>query len=104
MSNKGLNSNEALDESTATNSSVRLSGARRAKEIPHFLAIKDYRRDCRNSDRGRRLPSVAPLDTSKLLTSYPGQGPCRLRLSNGRRCKGDDVATSRPSDSGILKL
>src|SRR5438132_11530760 len=45
MSNKGLNSNEALDESTATNSSVTLSGIRREKEAVIALDIKDYTPD-----------------------------------------------------------
>src|SRR5438132_11580163 len=45
MSNKGLNSNEALDESTATNSSVTLSGIRRVKEAVIALDIKDYTPD-----------------------------------------------------------
>jgi hypothetical protein len=34
-----LNSKESFDESTATSSSVRLSGARRVKEIPDRLDI-----------------------------------------------------------------
>src|SRR5438477_7254683 len=60
MSNKGLNSNEALDESTATNSSVTLSGIRREKEAPTDLDITDYSRNPGNSepgleDRSRRL-------------------------------------------------
>ena len=42
MSNKGLNSNEARDESTATNSSVTLSGIRREKEALTDLDIEDY--------------------------------------------------------------
>src|SRR5678810_1153725 len=50
MSNKGLNSNEALEESTATNSSVTLSGIRREKETPTDLDIKNYRLDPGNSD------------------------------------------------------
>src|SRR5713101_5056719 len=45
MSNKGLNSKEALDESTATNSSVTLSGIRREKEAPTDLDITDYSRN-----------------------------------------------------------
>src|SRR5207249_5727528 len=53
ISNKGLNSNEALEESTATNSSVILSGIRREKEAPDGLDIEDYRPDSENSDRGR---------------------------------------------------
>src|SRR6266542_803989 len=53
MSNRGLNSNDALEESTTTSSSVMLSGIRRVKEIPRFLAIKDYRRYRGNSYRDR---------------------------------------------------
>src|SRR5438046_7203671 len=53
MSNKGLNSNEALEESTATNSSGILSGIRREKEAPDGLDIEDYRPDSENSDRSR---------------------------------------------------
>src|SRR5206468_5464612 len=49
MSNKGLNSNEALEESTATNSSVTLSGIRREKEAMIALGIKDY-----TTDAGKR--------------------------------------------------
>src|SRR6266702_4602022 len=52
-SNKGLNSNEALEESTATNSSVMLSGARREKEVPGFLDIQEHTTDSQNSDPGR---------------------------------------------------
>src|SRR5439155_9675225 len=52
MSNKGLNSNEALEESTATNSSVILSGIRREKEAPDGLDIEHYTPDLGNSDRG----------------------------------------------------
>jgi len=39
MSNKGLNSNEALEESTATNCSVTWSGIRRVKEAVIALDI-----------------------------------------------------------------
>ncbi len=53
VSNKGLNSKEALDESTAINSSVMLSGARRVKEIADRLDTQDYSIDPQNSDRGR---------------------------------------------------
>jgi hypothetical protein len=49
MSNKGLNSKEALDESTATNSSVTLSGIRREKEAPTDLDIEHYSRNPGNS-------------------------------------------------------
>src|ERR1043166_3576922 len=52
ISNKGLNSKEAFDESTATSSSVRLSGARRVKEKD----IQEYRIDPGNSDEGRDQP------------------------------------------------
>jgi hypothetical protein len=51
MSNNGLNSKEAVDESTATSSSVRLSGARRVKEIADRLDIREYRINPGNSDR-----------------------------------------------------
>jgi len=50
MSNNGLNSKEAFDESTATSSSVRLSGARRVNEIADRLDIQEYRIDPGNSD------------------------------------------------------
>src|SRR5438105_6005249 len=52
VSNKGLNSKEAFDESTAISSSVMQSGARRVKEKADRLDIKDYRTDPGNSDRG----------------------------------------------------
>src|SRR5437763_17193880 len=54
ISNNGLNSKEALDESTATNSSVTLSGIRREKEAPTDLDITDYSRNPGNSEPGRR--------------------------------------------------
>ena len=60
MSNKGLNSNEALEESTATNSSVTLSGIRRAKETPEGLNIEDYTPDHRKYRRAR-VETRAPL-------------------------------------------
>src|SRR5438270_750018 len=50
VSNKGLNSKEALDESTATNSSVTLSGIRREKEAPDGLDIEYHSTDPENSD------------------------------------------------------
>src|SRR5205814_5853318 len=53
MSNRGLNSNEALEESTSTNSSVRLSGIRRLKEAVIALDIKDYSTERRKSIRLR---------------------------------------------------
>jgi hypothetical protein len=55
VSNKGLNSKEALDESTATNSSVTLSGIRREKETPADLDIEDYTPDPEDSDRQRAV-------------------------------------------------
>ncbi len=55
MSNKGLNSNEALEESTATNSSVTLSGIRREKEAMIALDIKDY-----TTDAGKRQKTEDP--------------------------------------------
>src|SRR6184192_3466280 len=58
MSNKGLNSNEALDESTATNSSVTLSGIRREKEALVALDIEDYTPDPRDSDPPSRSASA----------------------------------------------
>jgi hypothetical protein len=58
MSNKGLNSNDALEESTVTNASVMLSGIRRLKEAPGALDIQDYRTDPGNSDeRGLEIAS-----------------------------------------------
>src|SRR5437762_8934602 len=53
MSNRGLNSNEALEESTSTNSSVRLSGIRRLKEAVIALDIKDYSTERRKRQRTR---------------------------------------------------
>jgi len=50
ISNNGLNSKESFDESTATSSSVRLSGARRVNEIADRLDIQEYRIDPGNSD------------------------------------------------------
>src|SRR5213076_1562989 len=70
ISNNGLNSKAAFDESTAINSSVMLSGARRVKEMPERLDIQDYRPDSENSDPARfvrpshqrsRSLSVVPL-------------------------------------------
>src|SRR5215472_7005227 len=53
MSNNGLNSNAALEESTATSASVMLSGIRRLKEKRGALDIQDYTTIPGNSD-GRR--------------------------------------------------
>ena len=51
-SNRPLNSNDALEESTATNSSVMLSGIRREKVAPGFLDIEEPTTNSQNSDRG----------------------------------------------------
>src|SRR5205823_2517463 len=78
MSNKGLNSNEALEESTATNSSVTLSGIRREKEAMIALGIKDYTTDRRQSTR---IPSIvsrllpAALDRHLVATPAMSQFP-----------------------------
>jgi hypothetical protein len=61
VSNKGLNSKEALDESTATNSSVTLSGIRREKETPADLDIEDYTPEPRNCDRQRGVQEHTAL-------------------------------------------
>jgi hypothetical protein len=62
--NNGLNSKEAFDESAATSSSVRLSGARRVKEND----IQEYRIDPGNSDEGGDQP----------------ESPCQRQLSTRR--------------------
>ena len=70
MSNRGLNSNVALEENAATSSSVILSGARREKEAPDGLDIADYRRDAensylaRNSSHGLSMWLVGNSDTA----------------------------------------
>ncbi len=69
MSNNGLNSNEALDESTATNSSVTLSGIRRVKEAPTDLDITDYSRNPGNSDPP--CISAAPAALDRYLAAEP---------------------------------
>src|SRR5205823_4799193 len=74
MSNKGLNSNEALEERTATNSSVILSGIRREKEAPDGLDIEDYRPDSENSDRGR--------NQSQKSAVCQGESVLRIRRRN----------------------
>src|SRR5438067_9311723 len=50
VSNKGLNSKEAFDESTAISSSGMLSGPRRVKVRPGRLDICEYSTDPQNSD------------------------------------------------------
>ena len=69
MSNKGLNSNEALDESTPTNSSVTLSGIRRVKDTPDGLDIEDYSTDAGNSHEAK---SDVRDQRSEVRTSRPG--------------------------------
>src|SRR2546430_17029493 len=73
MSNKGLNSNEALDESTATNSSVTVSGIRRVKDAVIALDIKDYSRNPGKSD--------PPSFRAGLALNY---GATSIRLPNKR--------------------
>ena len=80
MSNKGLNSNEALHESTATNSSVTLSGIRRMKETPDGLDIEDYRPDHRKCELEQKVDlNVAKRQRSaayaKPTASQGGQKP-----------------------------
>src|SRR5438093_3907363 len=76
MSNKGLNSNEALDESTATNSSVTLSGIRREKEAMIALDIKDYTTDAGKRQKiedpnSRHCVSAASRTARPLPRGYP---------------------------------
>src|ERR1700719_1988861 len=93
MSNKGLNSKEALDESTATNSSVTLSGIRREKEAPTDLDITHYSRNPGKSHRGRDLTAdYADLPGSKNAGSKESRrrtGVSRLRAAGAglRRAK-----------------
>src|SRR5438445_5122621 len=99
MSNKGLNSKEALDESTATNSSVTLSGIRREKEAPTDLDITDYSRNPGNSEPGRRdqksQAAGAPLSVNCILAA-----PAALdRLARG--CTGH---VTRPTRSIRARL
>src|SRR5204863_1712796 len=88
-SNKGLNSNEALDESTATSSSVMLSGARRVKEAPDGLDIWDYSTDPGNSDsaaRSRFPISMSPARRALRPGRHPDRGtPVRLRSGQAMR-------------------
>src|SRR6185369_4121676 len=57
MSNNALNSKEALEDRTATSSSVMLSGARRVKEAD-ALDITHYIRDPGNSHRLDKLMQI----------------------------------------------
>src|SRR5438552_6503328 len=103
MSNKGLNSNEALEESTATNSSVTLSGIRREKEAMIALGIKDYTTDRRQSTRipgivSRLLP--AAFDRHLAATPAMSQFPTApLKLP---RCPRSLAATLAASPSMSL--
>src|SRR5467141_2869782 len=88
MSNKGLNSKEALDDSTATNSSVTLSGIRREKEAPTDLDITDYSRN-----PGKRDPPLPRLQRGR-----PGQRVARLRSGPDRHSGGVCAAGAKISD------
>ncbi len=68
MSNKGLNSNEALEESTATNSSVTLSGIRREKDTPGGLNIEDY-----TTDAGKGQKTEDPNSKHSRCGLYGGE-------------------------------
>src|SRR5260370_14180590 len=85
MSNKGLNSNEALEESTATNSSVTWSGIRRVKALV-ALDIKDY------STEGRiRQRSEAAASARRWRAKEVERGRGRWRLTT-TTCESCDVA------------
>src|SRR5205085_377795 len=102
ISNSALNSNEPLEESTATSSSVTLSGARRAKVTPRFLDIEQHIINSRNSDRIRpRRPlrkwhdPIGPQHVRSLWTRIPSgltsdycAKPLRrdTRAQAGRQC------------------
>ena len=67
-SNRPLNSKEALEESTATSSSVMLSGARREKIS---LDINDCRRNPGNSQPGKTIDEKSErkkADQSEVFT------------------------------------
>ncbi len=86
MSNKGLNSNEALEGSTATNSSVTLSGIRREKETPDGLDIEDYRPDHRKWRRGKISRLRHPPSRSYGGTGGYGEpGMSEMRRSDGQK-------------------
>ena len=73
-----MNSNEALEESTATNSSVILSGIRREKEAPDGLDIADYRPDLENSEEARL---AVTMKTDRLLFAITTAcGLCSMNL------------------------
>ena len=82
MSNNGLNSNEALDENTATSCSVMMSGARRVKEMPDRLDMINYSCDSGNSDPRPEAPNEFPnpaADTPKAFTrALPRISTCRF--------------------------
>jgi hypothetical protein len=108
-----LNSKESFDERTATSSSVRLSGARRVKEIADRLDIYDYRIDPGNSDRGNL---VRECGASTSLTRFFAEfcvapmvalsdhitlcRPARLDLSVRRHPSRREISNSSPGFLG----
>lgn len=112
-SNKALNSNDALEESTAASSSVILSGARRVKEAPDGLDIEEHTTNPQNSDPGEaQKAEVGGRRYATANPSFGGSGGSRrcyvlrylLRLSYGesrklRRAIGHGV----PRRSEILR-
>src|SRR5437667_11015412 len=74
MSNKGLNSNEALQESTATNSSVTLSGIRRMKETPDGLDIEDYTTDAGKGQKTKDPNSKHCIQAASRSARPPPRG------------------------------
>ena len=82
MSNRALNSYEALEESTATSISVMLSGARREKEAPDGLDIADNRRNPENSDSTRDI--LWSLSMELLAMLFFAMWPFVDRLLFGR--------------------
>ena len=82
MSDKGLNSNDALEESTVTSASVTLSGIRRLKEAPGALDIRDYRTDPGNSDeRGLKIRGQRPGVEHQNITVRCVAGAVRMNAS-----------------------
>src|SRR5438876_3265809 len=94
ISNNGLNSKEAREESTATNSSVTLSGIRREKEAPTDLDITDYSRNPGNSD-----PPLPRLRRGK-PGELRGQPPTSRRRGTTASQGGQRSATANPSSGG----
>jgi hypothetical protein len=90
ISNKGLNSKETFDESTAINSSVMLSGARRVKEMPDRLDIQDYRPDSEKSDRGNLAEGMRRFHGSTKVCAESITLKT-MSMETNRRPKLDDV-------------